>query len=343
MKIVNATGFPAEAFPAMSHEGRPVVVVVVKGTFRVAAGGGVAPSEEQIPVTFGDEPVDAEKGASVKWESDIVPFKPKGDVILVGRAHAPAGRPAPRVDATLRVGPVAKSIRIFGERKWMCRGKKLTASMTEPLPFVTMDLVPERAFGGMDTRTGGTCAENPGGRGYFDQENVEDPGKTFLPNLEDPRSLIRHWRDHPVPAGFGTVGRGSPSRACYLGTFDETWEKERSPAPPVDFRPEFHNAAHPDLQVPGFLKGDEEVELVNLTAEGRLRFRLPGVRPTVTVTCADIELLGWEAPQSTENVAMRLDTLCLLPEERRFFLVWRGACPIRNLGALEIREVAVTA
>ncbi len=341
MKVVNSTPFPAEALPQLGPDGSPVVVVVVKATYAVGAGGAVSPAQEQIPVTFGDEPAGDEKTAAVKWESDVVPFKPKGDVILAGKAHAPGGRPAPRVDAALRAGPVAKTVRVFGERKWVCGDRKLTSSMTSPLPFLTMDLGPDRAFGGMDPRTGGTCAENPCGRGYYEQENVEAPETTFLPNVEDPGNPIRHWKDHPAPAGFGPVPKGAPSRARHLGTRDEKWEKERSPAPPVDARPDFYNAAQPDLQVPGYLRGDEEVELVNLTPEGRLRFRLPGVRPAVTVTRADIELLGWEAPQSTETLDMKLDTLCLLPEENRFFLVWRGSCPIRNLGALEIRSVAV--
>lgn len=343
MKIANRTPFAVEALPAMDHEGKPVVVVVVKGTFDIAAGGAVVPSKTQLPITFGDEPYDAEGAASVKWESDVVPFKPKADILLVGKAHAPGGRAAPWVDATLSVGPAAKTVRVFGERKWVCNGKTLSATMTAPVPFVTMELVAERAFGGMDHRTGGTCAENPLGRGYFDQENVDDPGKTLLPNLEDPRSPIRHWKDHPVPASFGPVAKGAPARTRHLGTRDERWEKERSPAPPPDFRPDYDNAAQPDLQVPGYLKGDEEVELVNLCAEGRLRFRLPGLRPAVTVTRADIELLGWDAPQTADILDMRLDTLCLLPDEKRFFLVWRGSRPILSLGALEIREVEVKA
>lgn len=341
MKIENKTPFLAEALPVMSHEGKAGLVVIVKGTFSVGADGAVAPADEPIPVAHGDEPGDSGKGLTAKWESDVVPFKPRGDIVLAGKAHAPGGRPAPWVDVTLRVGSLIRSLRIFGERKWVCDGKKLTSTMTSPIPFLTIDLVPERAFGGMDMRTGGTCAENPGGRGYFDQEVVEDPEKTFLPNIEDPKGLIRHWKDHPRPAGFGVVGKGCQPRIGYLGTYDEKWEKERSPKPPADFRPDFHNAAQPDLQVPGYLKGDEEVELVNLSPEERLRFRLPGVRPVVTVTRADVEFLGWEAPQSTKPMEMRLDTLCLIPEEKRFCLVWRGSCAIRDLGALEIREVAI--
>ena len=79
MNIVNPTSFPVEALPVMNHEGKPVVVVVVKGTFDVSASGVVTPSDKQIPVTFGDELPDAEKGHAPKWESDVVSFKPKTD------------------------------------------------------------------------------------------------------------------------------------------------------------------------------------------------------------------------------------------------------------------------
>jgi len=325
----------------MSHDGNPLIVVIVKGTFSVGPDGVVAPASEPVPVAYGDEPCGAGESLSIRWESDVVPFKPRADIVLTGKAHAPGERPAQWVDATLRVGSLIKSLRIFGDRKWVCDGGKLTSNPTQPMPFRTMDLIPERAFGGMDVRTGGTCAENPAGRGYFDQEAVGDPEKTFLPNIEDPKNLIRHWKDHPRPAGLGVVGKGCSPRLGCLGTYDGKWEKERAPALPVDFRPDFHNAAQPDLQVSGYLKGDEECDLVNLTRDERLRFRLPGVLPAVAVTRADIETLGWEAPRTTEVVEMRLDTLCLIPEERRFFLVWRGSLPVRNLGAIEIREVSI--
>ncbi|MDA8121798.1 MAG: DUF2169 domain-containing protein [Deltaproteobacteria bacterium] len=343
MKIENKTPFLSEALPMMDHGGNPVLVVIVKGTFSVGEDGAVTRASKPIPVAYGDEPCNEGKGVSARWESDVVPFKPRADIVLTGKAHAPGEKPAPWVDVTLRVGTTTKSLRVFGDRKWVCEGKKLTANMTPPIPFETMDLLPERAFGGMDMRTGGTCAENPAGCGYFDQEVVEDPEKAFLPNMEDPKNLVRHWKDHPRPAGFGVVGKGCRPRIGYLGTYDETWEKERSPAPPVDFRPDFFNAAQPDLQVQGYLKGDEEVELVNLTFDGRFRFRLPGVRPAVTVARADIEKQGWDATRATEDLEMRLDTLCLIPDERRFLLVWRGSCAIRDLGALEIREVTIIA
>ena len=302
--------------------------------------GSVTPSDQQIPVTFGDELPDAEKSLAPRWESDVVPFKPMTDVILVGKAHAPSGLPAPWVDATLRVGPVVKSLRVFGERKWVCNGKQAYRDDDAPAAVRVDGYRP-----GKGVRR--DRADRRDVRGEPRGARILRPGKRRRARKDVPPE--RGGPEGPTATGKTTrlqrvsesSRRGRAGRTRHLGTFDERWEKERPPAPPADARPDFHNAAQPDLQVPGFLQGDEEVELVNLTPEGRLRFRLPGVRPTVAVTRADIEFLGWDAPPSTETVDMRLDTLCLLPGEKRFFLLWRGSCPVKDLGALEIREVAV--
>lgn len=46
-------------------------------------------------------------------------------------------------------------------------------------------------------------------------------------------------------------------------------------------------------------------------------------------------------PPAKEDVALNLDTLCLIPDENRFYLVWRGCCSIKNPIALEVKTVEV--
>ena len=343
MKIENRTSFAVEALPVLNPEGNPIFLVVIKGTFMVGGDGAVVPAEERIPVAFGDVVEGEGETAKVRFETDTFPFKPRADIFLLGKAHAPGGKPVRWLDAGLVVGNVKKVVRVFGDRAWISgKGKLSTPVFTEPEPFTEMDLVDEKAFGGIDTESGGVCAENPAGCGFYTRTSPANIDGAPLPNIEDPGNPIRHWKDHPRPAGFGIVGKNCQPRFDYLGTYDEKWRKERCPAPPADFRPDYYNAAHSDLQVPGYLKGDEDVRLLNLApGGGEVRFRLPGAHPDVTVIRADIEFLGWDAPSSTETPEMLLDTLCLLPEESRFFLVWRGSLPVRNLGALEIREVLV--
>jgi hypothetical protein len=40
---------------------------------------------------------------------------------------------------------------------------------------------------------------------------------------------------------------------------------------------------------------------------------------------------------------MNLDTLCMIPGEKRLYQVWRGICPVKDLTASEIRAVDIQA
>ena len=94
----------------------------------------------------------------------------------------------------------------------------------------------------------------------------------------------------------------------------------------------------------GYLNGDEEVVLTNLTPEGSLRFHLPRMRPKA-IAVKSVELKGSLAstppPTIKDEVDLRADTLCLLPEEGRFYIVWRGLCPVEDLTASEVVSLEI--
>lgn len=344
MEIINHTPFEVEALPTKGPEDQTVLTIIVKGTFEMQPDEPALVALEQIPVAYGNEFYDEADGGSVKFEADIAPFKPRADIVLVGRAYAPGGHPVTALDVTLRVGEVSRTIRVIGDRHWETESRFFPVYASDPEPFTVIDLVYERAFGGVDLNGGDWCRENLVGRGFFAKRTKEALNGAPLPNLEDPENLIDAWNDHPKPVGFGFYGRAWMPRAGYVGTYDEKWRKERSPDPPEDFRFDYYNGAPPDLQVEGYLKGDERVELVNLTPDGRIRFWLPGTQLSVRVTKTDrygIESPA-EASTTTEAVNLNLDTLCLIPDEERFYLVWRGLCPINDLTGLEVTQIQVT-
>jgi len=330
-----------EALPfSRGPKDRPVLSVIIKGTFNIISNRPGEISSDQIPIAFGDEFFNEDDG-STKFESDIASFKPRADVVLVGKAYSPEGREVKSLDVSLRVGNLSKSIHITGDRHWIYGSLLLPITMSEPEPFKTMEIVYERSFGGMDMKNGDWCKENPVGEGFYAKKSKDTIDNAPLPNLEDPEDLIRFWDDRPKPVGFGFYGRMWMPRSSYLGTYDEKWRKERSPDPPEDFQFDYYNAAHPDLQVSGYLRGDEEVELINLTPEGWVRFRLPGIHPSVMVSKSDrLEDTTGEDNQ-TEEITLNLDTLCLIPEEKRFFQIWRGICNINDLSAIEVRKLIV--
>ncbi len=336
MEIINDTAFHVEALPFAGPDGDAFVTIIVKGTFEFAAGGLATISDEQIPIAFGDELNDPEDGGSIKFEADIAQFKPRADIALVGSAYAPNDQPASVLDVKLRVGRIQKTLRIVGDRRWKGDG------WSNPEPFERMEIIYERAFGGIDETSGEFCARNLVGRGFLSKQQKKIPDHLLLPNVEDPDQLLRSWEDPPKPVGFGFISKAWMPRAQYAGTYDEAWRKARSPNLPEDFSFEYHNAAHPDLQMEGYLKGDEEVELINLTPEGAARFQLPDI----SVRCRVAKLIGVpdedsSAPSVKEEISMRLDTLCLIPDERRFYLVWRGCCPVGDLDALELKQIEI--
>lgn len=344
MELKNTTSFEAAAVPFQGPDRKPVLTLIVKGTFEFQPDGIVNPAEKQIPIAYGDEVNSEGDLASVRFESDMAPFKPKSDIILVGQAHAPEGKTVQVLDVSLRVGETSKTIRVFGDRHWEVTGTILKETPSVPKPFSSMDIVYERAFGGIDMDGGGYCRENLAGVGFYAAKKRKSIKGAPLPNIEDPRMLIKTRKDCPTPAGFGYYGRAWEPRLGYLGTYDQKWRKERAPDLPDDFKFEFYNAAHPDLQINEYLYGTETVEMKHLTPEALVRFRLPGIRLGAAVTkySGDDSSAFTEDDTFVEDVKFNLDTLCLLPEERQFFMVWRGLCLLRDLSAEEVKMIEIS-
>lgn len=343
MQLSNQTLLTAVALPTFITRKRSILTVVVKGTFSIVPNERAPYAEEQLPIFFGDEYHDPEKGGSVKFEADTVPFKRRADIILVGSAHAPLGRPVHALKVGLRVGPLIKTAHIFGDRHWQDID---TANpiLSLPEPFTVMPLRYENAFGGMDPDTGTWCQENPVGRGFLEKRSKQRLAAIKLPNIENDRQLIQSWDDRPAPVGFGFIGKNWQPRVAYLGTYDEQWQQERCPDPPRDFNADFYNGAPPDQQLKSYLQGDEVVDLRNLAPTDRLRFYLPGLKPQVSLSTSNrFDIAPGQTPaETTEALPLHLDTLCMMPDQSQFYLVWRGFRYLQDMTAREIDTVTVT-
>ncbi len=334
MEIQNDTAFADGLAIGLGPERRPTLAVIVKATFTLPERGQPpTPAEEQLPIVTADEYYKGDITGSVRLEADNVPFKPRADVVLVGAAYAPEGRPVQRLDAALRVGRLRKTIRVFGDRQWLFGSRMLMVpEVSAPQPFARMPLVYERAFGGADRNAGKWCAENTIGKGFIGKKSKASVDGTPLPNLEDPNRPIISWKDRPAPAGFGFCRKDWRPRAGYAGTIQGQQDADETFGLPSDFRHDFFNAASPDMQVPGYLSGDEEVELRHLTPDGWRRFRLPGIRPVITLRTAEEKEQALDAP---------LDTLVFLPDEGVFYQVWRGRYPVRDLSLEEVAGIDI--
>jgi hypothetical protein len=328
--IENKSPYSLEVLFLVDEEFRPLIVPLVKGTFDVRPEG-CRLAEKQLPVNvsgecWGEDP----ETSSYKYEPEVAFFKPATDVVLIGSAHPPRGRAA-EMTLMLSVGALRKELRIIGDRQWF---RTLGGvAVTPPAPFDKMPLLYERAFGGwdrrhLDARQHAFESRNPVGTGF--RLSFEEGLR--LPNIEDPRALLRSFGDRPPPAGVGFVSPHWQPRAGLAGTYDAKWQAERAPLLPADFDRRHLNAASAGLVAPGYLRGGEQVIAEGVVPEGTWSFALPVVpAPRVKVTRKDERDIDLEA---------NLDTVILEPEDRRLQLLWRTHATLRtgphDVGSLEI-------
>jgi hypothetical protein len=331
MQLLNATKMIAGYTMGMRPDGRESIVVVVKGTFNIPPPGEEPRlAEEQIPLVMADV-FTGEPGFSAPlYESEFAPHKPKCDLLLNGSAYAPGGKPAERVTVSLRVGTMKKSFDVVGNRVW--RRGILGPAATAPEPFAKMPFSYDKAFGGIDKTFAEparwrTFVPNHFGVGYHDHPLDPSINDKPLPNTEETGRPVIDSRGPFRPMSFGPVFRAWQPRLKYAGTYDEKWLENTFPFLPADFDERYYQSASEDQQS-DHLQGGEEVELVNLTPEGRTRFCLPVVNVPVEFIRRDDE---------SETVNAVLDTLIVEPDKNRFLVIWRAAAPLRK-NAFEIPE-----
>ena len=344
LRIKNSRAFPhALAFGRNSADDA-FLAVIVKGTFRIERRAAPARrAAQQLPAFEADTPYDPRRpDGPLKFESDRVPFKPRADVVLVGSAHTPFGRPQKSIDVLIQVGQTRRVLRVFGDRVWSFGSEQEVAPrIAGPSEFVEMPLSYERAFGGSDELIGVNpntpwlrpwCEQNLLGRGFCAARSVASIHQKPLPNIEDPDNLISAWDSRPTPVGCGFFPRNSKPRVTFAGTYDDKWRATRAPLPPEDFRYDVFNGADPSLQVKGYLVGNERVSVSNVTpGGGTLEFCLPCVRPRLEV----------DGERGAFSAHAQLDTLVFIPEQGIFYQVWRGVVGITQPDASDLREIRV--
>ena len=287
---------------------------------------------------------DAES-STVKYETELTSFKLATDIVVIGRAHAPGGRPVSQLDASVEVLGRKKIIRVIGDRRCVHRNDK-APSFTDPVPFTEMDIRYDKAYGGFDLKSVSALSfyypRNHRGTGVVLKNIADVVDGLPLPNLEDPNDLLtperivlgepERWNQQPLPQGFGWFQKTWYPRCSFAGAMPafvdvNTVLREETlglvpkgqialarqfKLPSFDLR--FENGASLGLALP-YLAGGEAVRLVNLTAEGEFRFELPKDAPRIML---DISL-------GENELEPILQTVCVHAEEKELDLVWAGA------------------
>ena len=334
MELINSTRMVAGYTMGIEPSGRELLVVVVKGTFRIPAepGARLQLHEEQLPLRVSDVFFGEPGRSAPKYEIDFAPRKRCCDVLLNGHGFAPGGRPIERGSVALSIGGWSKSFAVVGDRAWYLAGRPRA---TSPTPFTKIPISYDHAFGGSDLRhedPGRHAAfrPNPSGRGFHKHLVNDWIEGAALPNTEELGNEVKRPDGAYRPMSFGPLGRHWEPRYQYAGTYDRHWLDEVAPLLPDDFDERYYQAAPPDQQLT-LPVGEQPVSLINLTADGRRHFMLPHFE-------APIHVLPKRGPR--EELTAPLDTIVIEPDLERVTLTWRSARPLRD-SLFEISQVLV--
>ena len=335
MELLNATKMPAGYTLGMEPSGQELLVVAVKGTFRIPdrAGDEAELAAEQKPLVMADT-FSGEPGHSAPvHEIDFAPRKRRCDVLLLGSAYAPQGKPTNRVQVGLKIGSVAKTFSVVGDRFW--EATATTMGPGYPGNFTVMPISYDCAFGGLDNfltnpDTHRAYTPNPVGKGYHEHLSDVLVNGTPMPNTEELKRPVTMPNHAYRPMAFGPVGRNWEPRYTLAGTYDQKWLDDVFPFLPSDFDEGYYQTAPVDQQM-GYPQGGEEVLLMNLTPQGLTKFRLP------LITLAVVFFTKQGERKETPGI---IDTVVLAPDQQAFTLTWRSSLPLKR-DIFEIPQVLV--
>lgn len=329
IELSTRTGALVRLVDDLLPDGAPVKVLVIKQRYLIVAG--VAEPVPGAELRLVDEPWEPGTTGSPKLPSDLALCKLGTDVIVSGEAMARDGASVTSLDVFVAAGPVSRALRVTGTRVWYESFGGM--QLTPPEPFTAVPLRWELAWGGTDhDEATGRLAEdprNPYGRGAtLSADRLRHrPG----PQIEDPAAPIVVHDTALVPVGIAATTARMAHRRSFAGTLDDDWQRTRMPLRPRDFDLRYFHAAAPGLTTERPLRGDERVQVVNMSRQGALDFALPRAS------------FGVQARTDLGRTAYRadLDTVLLLPNESALELVWRSRIPLSPGNGPRLRAVQV--
>ena len=220
------------------------ISVSAKRTYRLVSAGRCVLADEQLPLV---SEMAVDDGLLVH-DTDLLPFKPGTDVVVLADAHVPGGREAAEIAAGVSVGGRSVRLRVVGKRRVVRRNGAWAFS--DPEPFSKAPIGWREAYGGLDeaarakrdgpqldslqkyTRyslkfaTVAAYPRNPVGKGWVVEEHAGVEGLE-LPTVEDPDDPLtpgrlfagepEAWTRQPLPAGLSWVNYGWFPRSAFAG------------------------------------------------------------------------------------------------------------------------------
>lgn len=280
----NDTPFAALAFEQVHRDGYSMAVIVARGIYALSKSGELTLAGEQKLVLADEYEGDPHETPLVRV-GDLIPFKPKADITVIGAAYPPGGEPSARWRSGIKVADHAYLLRVHGNRVWeptapAAPARSWRLGQAGAIGHASLDY--RHAAGGpvIGDPMRGESRFNPRGGGILHPEHTPAETRLTAPVIDSEEQPVTDPFAEPEPQGTAPIPPFWRFRRQYAGTYDEAWKRHRHPQLPEDFDYRFYQTAHPKLIYPGYLRGDEPVKLAGLVpGGGRLDFDLPFVLP----------------------------------------------------------------
>ncbi|MBF2714282.1 DUF2169 family type VI secretion system accessory protein [Agrobacterium vitis] len=317
----NLTRFAAIGFEQAHRDGEDMGVIAVRGRYQVNADGSLQLSDRQDIVLVDEYDGNPHTSPLIK-AADLIPFKPASDITFLGAAYAPDGRAKQDWLVAVKVGQLSHAIRVTGTRSWVCTAGKWRLSDPQEATEVPIDYRLAAGDGHIEGLGSPSVPGNPIGVSRPTPEQALSSASVPAPRIDDAEEDYSDPFFARKPLGLGPVAPFWYFRQRYAGTYDDAWQAHRHPQLPADFDYRFYQSAHPSMIYPGFLAGDETVEMARLTpGGGTFKFALPAVRPVATYRWRD----GREVMVQLNLDGVHID---FRNDSRLIDLTWRAWLPI---------------
>ncbi|NUP06015.1 MAG: DUF2169 domain-containing protein [Polyangiaceae bacterium] len=281
---------------------RVLATVVAKATYKLTQGTSEI-VDQPDPIRHPDEYWDDGAAGSLRFPSDLAPFKADHEVVVVGHVYSNGNHPTHTATARIVIGEIEKMITATAPRR-----SDRTGLLQTGAPQTRFSLRYEFAAGGVD---------NPVG---IDPTDFTPDGGHVLPQLTPPNADVRPG-DYVPSVGLGPVSRSWSARDSLLRPEDRDWLADPLRRPrPQGFDPRYFCDAPADQRSAEPLRADARLILEGLhPTSPRLVTNLSGVAPSLRALKPN-----WPAPPFIP------DTLYIDTDRQIATLAFRAIVPLDN-------------
>lgn len=200
MEFKNLTPFDTLCYTMLDREDQEHHVIAMKVAYTLRDGKCIIDEKSFPSLCVQDEYTGEINQSSVRYESDLAPYKPKCDVIINGIGYAPGGKETTsfNVSATIRDQNnkivLQKTILVQGEKQY--RPFLWAADETEIEPFKKLPIDYQYAFGGENK----IYEDNPYAENLKDKDKLTEE---MIANHPEEKPPLAH-----TAYEANTIGRG---------------------------------------------------------------------------------------------------------------------------------------